>query len=71
MKEDMATANKFIQISVEPQENGKDKVTIAAQGELDDIVDMLIDVICAMAGEFEVTAKSIVKVIDNELEEWE
>ena len=66
MKEDMGTANKYIHADIEPLENGKDKVTITAQGELDDI-----DVICAMAGEFEVTAKSIVKVIDNELEEWE
>jgi hypothetical protein len=71
MKEDMDTANKYIHADIEPLENGKDKVTITAQGELDDMVDILIDIICAMAGEFGVTAKSIVKVIDDELEEWE
>lgn len=57
----------FIHIDVDEEDN----VNIDAQGDVNEIVMMIVDVLCATAGQFEIPAKDIVKAIDNELEDWE
>ena len=57
----------FIHIDVDE----KDNVNIDVQGDVNEIVMMIVDVLCATAGQFEIPAKDIVKAIDNELEDWE
>lgn len=57
----------FIHIDVDE----KDNVNIDVQGDVNEIVMMIVDVLCATAGQFEIPAKEIVKAIDNELEDWE
>lgn len=57
----------FIHIDVDEEDN----VNIDAQGDINEIVMMVVDVLCATAGQFEIPAKEIVKAIDNELEDWE
>ena len=57
----------FIHIDVDEEDN----VNIDAQGDVNEIVLMIVDVLCATAGQFEIPAKDIVKAIDNELEDWE
>lgn len=57
----------FIHIDVDEEDN----VNIDAQGDINEIVMMIVDVLCATAGQFEIPAKDIVKAIDNELEDWE
>lgn len=57
----------FIHIDVDKEDN----VNIDAQGDVNEIVMMIVDVLCATAGQFEIPAKDIVKAIDNELEDWE
>ena len=57
----------FIHIDVDEEDN----VNIDAQGDVNEIVMMIVDILCATAGQFEIPAKDIVKAIDNELEDWE
>ena len=57
----------FIHIDVDEEDN----VNIDVQGDVNEIVMMIVDVLCATAGQFEIPAKDIVKAIDNELEDWE
>lgn len=57
----------FIHIDVDEEDN----VNIDAQGDVNEIVMMIVDVLCATAGQFEIPAKDIVKAVDNELEDWE
>lgn len=57
----------FIHIDVDDDEN----VNIDVEADLNEIVMMIVDVLCATAGQYEISAKEIVKAIDNELEDWE
>ena len=57
----------FIHIDVDEEDN----VNIDVQGDVNEIVMMIVDVLCATAGQYEIPAKEIVKAIDNELEDWE
>lgn len=53
--------------------DGDDKVSVKAKGTDDEIVQMIMDAICALSakGQYGLSPRTIIKTLNDSLEEWE